>query len=141
MRIYPGGMYVFSEVFDLKPTSGLSHAQSWLKNPAHLSHFFTERTVSADRHLCNRPRPRPRPRSRSLNVVGNSARFPRAKESRTRTTTRTRTIGEVPIRAPKHIRPSGTGPLFACLQALRARLLSFGPSGTGLISILICDLK
>ena len=37
---------VYSEVFDLKPTSGLSHAQSCLKNPAHLSHFFTERTVS-----------------------------------------------------------------------------------------------
>ena len=32
--------YVYSEVFDLKPTSGLSHAQSCLKNPAHLSHFF-----------------------------------------------------------------------------------------------------
>jgi hypothetical protein len=29
---YP--MYVVSEVFDLKPTSGLSHAQSWLKNPS-----------------------------------------------------------------------------------------------------------
>src|SRR6516164_11326161 len=43
--------YVYSEVFDLKPTSGLSHAQSCLKNPAHLSHFFTERTVSADRVL------------------------------------------------------------------------------------------
>jgi hypothetical protein len=28
-------------------------------------------------------------------------------------------------------RPSGTGPLFSCFQALRARLLSFGPSGTG----------
>jgi hypothetical protein len=40
--------FVYSEVFDLKPTSGLSHAQSCLKNPAHLSHFFTERTVSAE---------------------------------------------------------------------------------------------
>ncbi len=28
-------------------------------------------------------------------------------------------------------RPSGTGPLFSYFQALRARLLSFGPSGTG----------
>ena len=28
-------------------------------------------------------------------------------------------------------RPSGTGPLFSCFQAFRARLLSFGPSGTG----------
>ena len=28
-------------------------------------------------------------------------------------------------------RPSGTGPLFSCFQALRAWLLSFGPSGTG----------
>ena len=28
-------------------------------------------------------------------------------------------------------RPSRTGPLFSCFQALRARLLSFGPSGTG----------
>jgi hypothetical protein len=26
-------MYVYSEVFDLKPTSGLSHDQSYLKNP------------------------------------------------------------------------------------------------------------
>ena len=32
--------YLFSEVFDLKPTSGLSHAQSWLKNQAHLSNFL-----------------------------------------------------------------------------------------------------
>ncbi|MBV8377159.1 MAG: transposase [Verrucomicrobia bacterium] len=32
----------------------------------------------------------------------------------------------------EHInRPSGTGPLFSCFQALRARLLSFSPSGTG----------
>ena len=28
-------------------------------------------------------------------------------------------------------RPSGTGLLLSCYQALRARLLSFGPSGTG----------
>jgi hypothetical protein len=28
-------------------------------------------------------------------------------------------------------RPCGTRPLFSCFQALRARLLSFGPSGTG----------
>jgi hypothetical protein len=34
--------YVFSEVFDLKPTSGLC-----LKNSAHLSNFLTPRTVSA----------------------------------------------------------------------------------------------
>jgi len=26
--------YLYSEVFDLKPTSGLSHAQSYLKNRA-----------------------------------------------------------------------------------------------------------
>jgi hypothetical protein len=39
--------YVFSEVFDLKPTSGL-----YLKNSAHLSNFLTPRTVSA---LLNRP--------------------------------------------------------------------------------------
>ena len=73
--------------------SGLSRSQSCLKNPAHLSHFFTERTVSADRHLSNRPRPHRRPRSRSLNVIGNSARFLCPKKSRTRTTMRTRTIG------------------------------------------------
>ena len=36
--------YVFSEVFDLKPTSGL-----YLKNSAHLSNFLTPRTVSAVR--------------------------------------------------------------------------------------------
>jgi hypothetical protein len=35
-------MPVFSEVFDLKPTSGL-----YLKNSAHLSNFLTPRTVSA----------------------------------------------------------------------------------------------
>jgi hypothetical protein len=34
--------YLFSEVFDLKPTSG-----RYLKNWAHLSNFFTPRTVSA----------------------------------------------------------------------------------------------
>jgi len=34
--------YLFSEVFDLKPTSGL-----YLKNSAHLSSFSTPRTVSA----------------------------------------------------------------------------------------------
>jgi hypothetical protein len=34
--------YVFSEVFDLKPTSGLC-----LKNLAHLSNFLAPRTVSA----------------------------------------------------------------------------------------------
>src|ERR1700722_15131098 len=39
--------YLFSEVFELKPTSGL-----YLKNPAHLSNFLTPRTVSA---LPNRP--------------------------------------------------------------------------------------
>jgi hypothetical protein len=33
--------YAFSEVFDLKPTSGL-----YLKNSAHLSDFLTPRTVS-----------------------------------------------------------------------------------------------
>jgi hypothetical protein len=40
-----GRLYLFSEVFDLKPTSGL-----YLKNSAHLSNFLTPRTVSAD-HL------------------------------------------------------------------------------------------
>jgi hypothetical protein len=35
-------VYLFSEVFDLKPTSGL-----YLKHPAHLSNFLTPRTVSA----------------------------------------------------------------------------------------------
>ena len=35
-------LYLFSEVFDLKPTSVL-----YLKNPAHLSSFLTPRTVSA----------------------------------------------------------------------------------------------
>jgi len=39
-RDYTQASYVFSEVFDLKPTSGLSHAQSWLKNQAHLSNFL-----------------------------------------------------------------------------------------------------
>ena len=34
--------YLYSEVFDLKPTSGL-----YLKNSAHLSNFLTPRTVSA----------------------------------------------------------------------------------------------
>ena len=34
-------LYVFSEVFDLKPTRGL-----YLKNSAHLSNFLTPRTVS-----------------------------------------------------------------------------------------------
>jgi hypothetical protein len=34
--------YVYSEVFDLKPTSGL-----YLKNSAYLSNFLTSRTVSA----------------------------------------------------------------------------------------------
>ena len=34
-------LYLYSEVFDLKPTSGLCHAQSCLKTPAHLSHFLT----------------------------------------------------------------------------------------------------
>jgi hypothetical protein len=32
--------YLYSEVFDLKPTSGL-----YLKNSAHLSNFLTPRTV------------------------------------------------------------------------------------------------
>jgi hypothetical protein len=36
--------YLYSEVFDLKPTSGL-----YLKNSAHLSNFLTQRTVSAVR--------------------------------------------------------------------------------------------
>jgi hypothetical protein len=36
-----GRLYLFSEVFDLKPTSGL-----YLKNSAHLSNFLTPRTVS-----------------------------------------------------------------------------------------------
>ena len=34
--------YLYSEVFDLKPTSGL-----YLKNSAHLANFLTPRTVSA----------------------------------------------------------------------------------------------
>jgi hypothetical protein len=38
----PKGAYRFSEVFDLKPISGRC-----LKNSAHLSNFFTPRTVSA----------------------------------------------------------------------------------------------
>ena len=33
--------YLYSEVFDLKPTSGL-----YLKNSAHLANFLTPRTVS-----------------------------------------------------------------------------------------------
>ena len=37
--------YVYSEVFDLKPTSEL--AQSWLKNPAHLSQIGFVLMVSA----------------------------------------------------------------------------------------------
>ena len=39
--------YLYSEVFDLKPTSGL-----YLRNSAHLSNFLTPRTVSAIGRRC-----------------------------------------------------------------------------------------
>src|SRR5208282_2906577 len=41
-------------------------------------------------------------------------------------------VGTVSLGLVRQInRPSGTGLLLSCYQALRARLLSFGPSGTG----------
>ena len=50
---------MFSEVFDLKPTSGLSHAQSSPKTRLICHTFLHNERLARYRHLSSRPRRRP----------------------------------------------------------------------------------
>jgi len=84
------GLYLFSEVFDLKPTSGLS-----LQNSAHLSNFWRPRTVSAA-YLLNRRRSRPR-----ILWMRESRRLPTTLKDRGRRR------GRLALHGAKHIRGEG----------------------------------